>query len=415
MKLRTNKKIKNVNNKIINLNSDDDDKELIVKTREKPEIYLVYPFERNASDAITIYKADLTRLEPAVYLNDNLIDVRIKTLIADLMTEHKSKIHYFTCLFYGKLLEVKEPEKRHKTVCRWTKNVDLFKMDFIIIPINFVNHWSLCVVLQPWHILEQISENSSAYTSVDSSCRLIFLDSCGDYHDTEVISEIIKDYLFYEWIVKYKITLTTAQTLSKKQRFFSIVHGFRASSPQQPNGYDCGVYVIKNVEVMFSIWSKFTETEWNNENISILFRHAFTQQDVVRERCEMRSIFEEVHRLYVSNCKVPVETEVINVVGSESEKEVINVDGSESEREVISVDGSESDSDGDEICLERLRISHSYYKEDYCSSSDEDDFYSKLASKRLKVSVLCDRSNGDFYAADEEDDDDCDEDDDDCR
>ena len=38
-------------------------------------------------------------------------------------------------------------------VSRWTKSVDLFVMDLVLVPINLDSHWSLVVILRPGLLL----------------------------------------------------------------------------------------------------------------------------------------------------------------------------------------------------------------------------------------------------------------------
>lgn len=40
-------------------------------------------------------------------------------------------------------------EKRHARVSKWTKNVNLFDKDFVIIPINENCHWFLAIICFP--------------------------------------------------------------------------------------------------------------------------------------------------------------------------------------------------------------------------------------------------------------------------
>lgn len=40
-------------------------------------------------------------------------------------------------------------QKRHARVSSWTKNVNLFEKDFIIIPINEQSHWFLAIICFP--------------------------------------------------------------------------------------------------------------------------------------------------------------------------------------------------------------------------------------------------------------------------
>lgn len=40
-------------------------------------------------------------------------------------------------------------EKRHLRVKNWTKNVNIFEKDFIVIPINENSHWFLAIICFP--------------------------------------------------------------------------------------------------------------------------------------------------------------------------------------------------------------------------------------------------------------------------
>jgi hypothetical protein len=53
-------------------------------------------------------------------------------MLAGIDLLQRAKIHVFTCYFYTKLLEGRSPPDQHALVSRWTKNVDLFDMDYII-------------------------------------------------------------------------------------------------------------------------------------------------------------------------------------------------------------------------------------------------------------------------------------------
>jgi Ulp1 family protease len=66
-------------------------KEVVVSVDDQ-DTYLVYPVEENAQDAITICKGDLKRLLAPEFLNDNLIDLKIKEILSKLPEEKKKKV-----------------------------------------------------------------------------------------------------------------------------------------------------------------------------------------------------------------------------------------------------------------------------------------------------------------------------------
>ena len=53
-------------------------------------------------------------------------------------------------------------QKRHERVRKWTKNVNLFGNDFIIVPINQNFHWNLIIICFPGLIIDLGSARAQA-------------------------------------------------------------------------------------------------------------------------------------------------------------------------------------------------------------------------------------------------------------
>lgn len=98
------------------------------------------------------------------YLNDIIIDFYLKWLHINIIAEEKqSRTFIFSTFFYKRLTtlsrstisgqekEVKQTaaQKRHARVQNWTKNVNLFEKDYIVIPINEQSHWFLVIICFP--------------------------------------------------------------------------------------------------------------------------------------------------------------------------------------------------------------------------------------------------------------------------
>lgn len=79
-----------------------------------------------------------------------------------MLTEaQKAKTHIFSTFFYNTLTNTKllgpsstdvkltAPQKRHERVKNWTKHVNIFEKDFIIVPINQQSHWFLAIICFP--------------------------------------------------------------------------------------------------------------------------------------------------------------------------------------------------------------------------------------------------------------------------
>lgn len=116
---------------------------------------LLYPPERRG---ISIYTSDYACLASNEYLNDIIIDFYLKYLHEIVLTpEQREKSHVFSQFFYKRLTTMNKEkdqklsaaQKRHSRVASWTKNINIFDKDFIIIPINEQSHWFLAIICFP--------------------------------------------------------------------------------------------------------------------------------------------------------------------------------------------------------------------------------------------------------------------------
>ncbi|XP_053716962.1 sentrin-specific protease 3-like [Synchiropus splendidus] len=80
---------------------------------------------------------DLGTLYGQNWLNDQIMNM-YGDLVMDAVPE---KVHFFNSFFYDKLRT-----KGYDGVKRWTKNVDIFQKDLLLIPIHLEVHWSLVSV-----------------------------------------------------------------------------------------------------------------------------------------------------------------------------------------------------------------------------------------------------------------------------
>ncbi|GAB5588516.1 Sentrin-specific protease 2 [Umbelopsis nana] len=91
--------------------------------------------------AIVEFK-DISKLRPDTWLNDEIINYYME-LISDRSQKNKDKypsIHCFNTFFCTTLLESGYAKLR-----RWTKRVDIFAKDMVLIPVNSSLHWTLAV------------------------------------------------------------------------------------------------------------------------------------------------------------------------------------------------------------------------------------------------------------------------------
>lgn len=108
-----------------------------------------------------------------------IIDFYLKYLTSEILTEDdRNRTHVFSSYFYKRLtsphasaaMDNNMPQtaagKRHARVQKWTKNVNIFEKDFIVIPINEHAHWFLAIICFPGLVGKILAKNSSASVSV---------------------------------------------------------------------------------------------------------------------------------------------------------------------------------------------------------------------------------------------------------
>lgn len=95
-------------------------------------------------------------------MNDVIIDFFLSYLKHEMLSaEERQRTHIFSQFFYKRLTtmstrqrhdkdaKLTASQKRHARVKKWTKNVNLFEKDYIIIPINEQSHWFLAIICFP--------------------------------------------------------------------------------------------------------------------------------------------------------------------------------------------------------------------------------------------------------------------------
>ncbi|XP_014616796.1 PREDICTED: uncharacterized protein LOC106793974 isoform X2 [Polistes canadensis] len=120
----------------------------------------VYP-PPPAKGGIAINTEDYLCLGEDQFLNDVIIDFYLKYLTLEVLSESdQHRTHVFSSYFYKRLTSphaqagenavvLSAAAKRHARVQKWTKNVNIFEKDFIVIPINEHAHWFLAIICFP--------------------------------------------------------------------------------------------------------------------------------------------------------------------------------------------------------------------------------------------------------------------------
>ncbi|KAF2024219.1 cysteine proteinase [Setomelanomma holmii] len=90
---------------------------------------------------------DLSRLDEEEFLNDNLIEFYMLYLFQQSRIP-EDKVFFFNTYFFTRLTQDTGCGKsiNYKAVERWTSKEDIFKYDYIVVPINQQTHWYLAII-----------------------------------------------------------------------------------------------------------------------------------------------------------------------------------------------------------------------------------------------------------------------------
>ncbi|XP_075551365.1 uncharacterized protein LOC142584906 isoform X5 [Dermacentor variabilis] len=266
---------------------------------------LVYPAPPKTG-GIAVHSADLRCLREGQFLNDVIIDFYLKYLLLERLSEEvRQRTHIFSSFFYPRLTQRLNPRapgqqgltpaaRRHRNVRTWTRHVDIFAKDFIVVPINQNAHWFLAVLCFPGLVARvcppqevapayddhtpladsqspaaspktpegnledgesvldsdpddgtELEETGSphpkgAVEAQTERAYILILDSLrGGLCGRSRIVTTLREYLTEEWKAKKRTQLSFC---------YGNMHGYTPRTPQQGNYSDCGVYLLQYVE-----------------------------------------------------------------------------------------------------------------------------------------------------------------------
>ncbi|XP_042350713.1 sentrin-specific protease 7 [Plectropomus leopardus] len=307
---------------------------------------------------ITVTMEDLQCLDSGHFLNDVIIDFYLKYLLhkaSDAVTERS---HIFSSFFYKQLTrrdnasegvtnDSCQRQRRHQRVKNWTRHVDIFRKDFLFVPVNQEAHWYLVVICFPgleepkseaWSGPNsgknsdgtgesQDQEAAQGTKSPNDNAETLLTSNHSDSMDTETekaTEESTKD----PPSGPVNCTETTCQrkTVSKRpcilimdslkrslhERVFKLLREYlqsewevrRGSSrdfspdqmqsshcqvPLQDNSSDCGLYLLQYVE-------SFLEDPVVHFDLPLHLQRWFPRQQVRRKRDEIRDLVLHLYR-----------------------------------------------------------------------------------------------------------------------
>ncbi|KAK9906862.1 hypothetical protein WJX75_009356 [Coccomyxa subellipsoidea] len=206
--------------------------------------------------AVEITPADLARLDPEEFLNDTIIDFFMRYIWEQLSDDVKDRCYFFNSFFWKKLTEKSTGANNldngprgsvaaanHERVKKWTKGLDIFKKDFLFVPIHDHLHWSLLIVCNP---------GADPDDPTRTPCML-HLDSMTGGHSTPGLKKAVCNFLTQEWDRKASeggesvAAKWVAANPDAPLRSFELL-AKKVKLPMQDNYCDCGLFLLTYVD-----------------------------------------------------------------------------------------------------------------------------------------------------------------------
>ncbi|PGH04257.1 hypothetical protein GX51_03602 [Blastomyces parvus] len=140
---------------------------------------LVYPPKGKRKAEVEFH--DLERLGDEELLNDNLIGLYLRFLEHHMEIKRPdlaTRVYFFNSYFFASLTNTPKGQKgiNYQAVEKWTRNVDLFSYDYIVVPINENSHWYMAIIcnlraLCPTESIAEHNEPESDRATHDSPSR----------------------------------------------------------------------------------------------------------------------------------------------------------------------------------------------------------------------------------------------------
>ncbi|KAM8854653.1 sentrin-specific protease 7 isoform 2-T5 [Spinachia spinachia] len=299
---------------------------------------------------ITVTMEDLRCLDCGHFLNDVIIDFYLKYLLQKASAALAERCHIFSSFFYKQLTrrdnasegvtsDSGQRQRRHQRVKTWTRHVDIFKKDFLFVPVNQEAHWYLVVICFPgldeakselWSGLDgglgdqEVAQGSESpidrphtpaplnheagldtetekppedstkevlpgpVSCTEQTCQkqsvsqrpcILIMDSLKlSLH--ERVFKLLRDYLQSEWEVRRGST----RDFSPDQ-----MQSSHCKVPLQDNSSDCGLYLLQYVE-------SFLKDPVVHFDLPLHLQQWFPRQQVRRKRDEIRDLVLYLHR-----------------------------------------------------------------------------------------------------------------------
>uniref|UniRef100_A0A1I7TWM6 ULP_PROTEASE domain-containing protein n=1 Tax=Caenorhabditis tropicalis TaxID=1561998 RepID=A0A1I7TWM6_9PELO len=177
---------------------------------------------------IPIMRKDLATLSGLHWLNDNIINFYLQ-LICDRSTLDTKfpKCYAFNTFFYTNIVT-----KGYASVKRWTRKLDIFSYEIILIPVHLGMHWCMAVI-------DMVKQKIEFYDSLYDGNKEV-LPALKNYLASESMDKKKTEFNFDGWMIRQMTNI-----------------------PRQENGSDCGVFSCQ-----FGEWaSRRTAPRFSQKNM----------------------------------------------------------------------------------------------------------------------------------------------------
>lgn len=128
---------------------------------------------------------DLERLEDGEYLNDNLIEFYLKYLKTQLeqtSPETAKSVYFFNTFFFASLTRKGKRGINYDAVQKWTRSIDIFSYDYVVVPICESQHWYVAIICNLPTLFKDrgIEETLPEDESLQAPQADSFRDHCGE-------------------------------------------------------------------------------------------------------------------------------------------------------------------------------------------------------------------------------------------
>jgi len=209
---------------------------------------LLYPLR--SERRVELRSGDVVRLQSHVFLNDSVIDFGLRYLEESLGDAVAARVHIFSSFWLVKAREQSKAMGRARSrggdtpdrgLERWTRNVDIFSRDLLLVPVHGRLHWSLAVVAFPLEAPLLSSGDEYAAGGGDSAACVLYLDSLGG--SKRWVHRLVTEQLAREWERRGK-----AEEWGISQPAFDSMPFVEYRIPRQTNEVDCGLFLLECAE-----------------------------------------------------------------------------------------------------------------------------------------------------------------------